>query len=347
MQCFLIRVHGLPNWLFELLLPINPAKTNSMLTASKNNRPVSTASSLLGCLLVALGNAACQRHHIVIVKPAEVRTKREIQEVMRGQLTETLTDPDYTLVPDMALLSAYIYVGKLPPHQRPNYQSADTINYLEEGRLLAAHGWQPFPFHYRLTPPAQQRMDSGLVYDAWIRTDGKTPPIAVLTFRGTDDKADWAANARPAMSKRDRWDQYEQVRALTPALVMKLDSVYGPGIRIFATGHSLGGGLAQHACYSSQRVEKVFAFNSSPLTGYYDFAPDERPEVTNGRRIYRIYESNEILAIPRFFTGYYRNFPKTSDIVLVRYNFSAPLSGSRGIFQHSMQRLATHLREGK
>jgi hypothetical protein len=301
---------------------------------------------LFGCwlLLLTLGSA-CQRHDIVIVKPSKTRIKSHIHQVMRGNLTSDLVDPEFPLVRDMALLSAYVYSGKHPVHQRPNYEGQDTLEYHNERIYLKAHPeWHQFPFNYRLVPPTEQRMDSGLVYDVWIRERVNERSLAVLVFRGTDDKADWAANARPLMSKRDRWDQYEQVCALTPIVVAQLRAAYGPEMPIYATGHSLGGGLAQHACYSSPEVKKVFAFNSSPLTGYYDFSPSQRPTVSNGRRIYRIYESNEILAVPRFFTGYYRNFPEASDIVLMRYNFSAPLGGSRGIHQHSMQRLADNLR---
>ena len=127
-----------------------------------------------------------------------------------------------------------------------------------------------------------------------------------------------------------------------PAVVARLDAAYGGRERIFAVGHSLGGGLAQHAGYTCPRIEKVFAFNSSPLTGYFDVARADRLPPTAARRTYRVYESYEVLALFRAVPGYLDRFRKL-DIVAVRYNFTSALDSPSPFRQHGMQRLVAGL----
>ncbi|MDO7844860.1 alpha/beta fold hydrolase [Hymenobacter sp. M29] len=150
------------------------------------------------------------------------------------------------------------------------------------------------------------------------------------------------ANTRPVTNWPGLWDQYEQARALTPAVVARLDSAYGGRARIFAVGHSLGGGLAQHAGYTCPRIEKVFAFNSSPLTGYFDLARKERLFHGSRRRTFLIYESYEVLALFRAVPSYLDRF-RNLDIVVVRYNFTTGLDSPSPFRQHAMQRLVAGL----
>lgn len=173
-------------------------------------------------------------------------------------------------------------------------------------------------------------------------------PLAVLVFRGTNylEFADWVANLRPLTNTPWVWDQYEQARTLTPVLVAKLDSAYGGGERIFAAGHSLGGGLAQHAGFTCSRIDKVFAFNSSPLTGYCDVAKKERIRHGSARCTHLVYESYEVLAMLRFVPGYLDRFTDNANAVVVRYNFS-DLKSLSPFRQHEMQRLVAGLRAKK
>jgi len=300
-------------------------------------------AALLGCCLLLL-TASCQRPDDVVVSIKTRHYTRTLAEVAQGQLTPTLQDADYQLVSDMAMLSAIVYSGVKSTNHRPDYRQ-DTVKYAVERRELAQHGWQPFAFSCPLTPAKGQRILSGLVYDVWVRPGAV--PLAVLVFRGTNylEFADWVANTRPVTNWPGLWDQYEQARALTPVLVAKLDSAYGGRERIFAAGHSLGGGLAQHASYHSPRIGKVFAFNSSPLTGYFDVAKKQRLLHGSTRRTYLVYESYEVLALFRAAPSYLDRFKK-ADIVVVRYNFSTGLDSPSPFRQHQMQRLVAGLRAG-
>lgn len=69
---------------------------------------------------------------------------------------------------------------------------------------------------------------------------------------------------------------------------------------IISAGHSLGGGLAQQAAYSCERIKRVFAFAPSPVTGFYSVKRRERRENKKGIHISRIFEHEEVLAYFRF-----------------------------------------------
>lgn len=298
--------------------------------------------TLFGCCLL-LFLSACQRPDdaVAIIKGKQYH--RTPAELAQGQLTPTLRDADYQLVLDMAMLSAIVYSGMKVPNHRPDYRQ-DTAKYAVERRELARRGWRPFPFTYPLTAAKGQKMLGGMVYDVWVQARPGTRPLAVLVFRGTNylEFADWVANTRPVTNWPGLWDQYEQARALTPAVVARLDSAYGGRARIMAAGHSLGGGLAQHAGYTCPRIEKVFAFNSSPLTGYFDVAKKERLLHGSQRRTFLVYESYEVLALFRAVPTYLDRF-RNLDIVVVRYNFTTGLDSPSPFRQHTMQRLVAGL----
>ena len=296
---------------------------------------------LLGSCLLLL--TACQRPDDVVVGIRNQQYHRTLAEMGQGKLTPELCDHDYRLVSDMALLSAVVYAGAQAPAHRPDYQQ-DTAKYGPARRELARRGWQPFAFDYPLVAENGQRLLGGMVYDVWVRATPGTVPLAVLVFRGTNylELADWVANARPVTNWPGLYDQYEQARALVPAVVARLDAAYGGRERIFAAGHSLGGGLAQHAGYTCPRIAKVFAFNSSPLTGYFDVAPKDRLPPDAARRTYLVYESYEVLALFRAAPGYLDRF-RPLDIVVVRYNFTSGLDSPSPLRQHGMQRLVAGL----
>ena len=72
------------------------------------------------------------------------------------------------------------------------------------------------------------------------------------------------------------------------------------GAELYSTGHSLGGGLAQEFAYALPRndnvprVTKVFAFDPSPVTGFYSVGKDLRDYNKTDLRIDRIYERKEV-----------------------------------------------------
>lgn len=134
-------------------------------------------------------------------------------------------------------------------------------------KWLTAQRWQLFGHK---TYPSGEKSDETLECDLWINK-GAVPPQVVVAFRGTDGD-----------ENRER-EQYAAVH--TPAFrsdVMEAASAAGPDAVLTATGHSLGGGLAQHLFYYSQlwpiNVKQVTVFDPSPLTGKEFGSERERNE---------------------------------------------------------------------
>lgn len=146
--------------------------------------------------------------------------------------------------------------------------------------------------------PGTPRCLDGLEYHVWRRRDCGT---AVIAFRGTDfnEIADWLTNFRWFLGRRF-FDQYDQVQEAVPDIIKAL---YGEGCRprtIVATGHSLGGGLAQHAAYGDKRIGYVYAFDPSPVTAFFGIPFPERNAATQDLGIDRVYEAGEVLSLPRY-----------------------------------------------
>ena len=184
---------------------------------------------------------------------------------------------------------------------------------------------------------------AGLSYEVWEKIDAEQVIVA-LVFRGTDDKADWWANFRwvtryvPFVR-----DQYMQVQSLTQPLVDAIRERHqGKTIRIITAGHSLGGGLAHHAAYVSDGIKEVFAFDSSPVTGFYSLSNTQRRKNAIGIVVRRIYERGEILATLRRIVRFFNPLStKDPEIIEIRFN----LSQGSAVTQHNMRTLAYKLKE--
>lgn len=163
----------------------------------------------------------------------------------------------------------------------------------------------------------------------------------VIAFRGTDFEQadDWFSNLRWITRFLPFYDQYEQVqRHIGPILDRALQG--RTDASVVATGHSLGGGLAQQAAYMDARIRAVQAFDPSAVTGYYDAD-------VNGKRnakdllIDRVFQRGEVLAYLRFFmTQLYPVSASNPQIRTVRFSF-----GAKGnmVDKHSMDDLAAGL----
>ncbi len=190
----------------------------------------------------------------------------------------------------------------------------------------------------------------GLFYRVWKRERPDAVEV-VLAFRGTGGFPDWLrGNLRWATRFWPGDDQYDRSRDRAHKLVLHF--LQGPGkpasgkpVRFFTTGHSLGGGLAQTAYYHLPgQITQAIAFNSSPVTGYMD-QEDEvrrkgctcREELGAESRVYRVYESNEILAWARFPLKIV--LPLHRHIQEVRFGFAR----GNGVSQHSMENFAIEL----
>ena len=145
-------------------------------------------------------------------------------------------------------------------------------------RRVQAMGWK----RCATCEPLETAAHGGLAFSTWVKTRPDQPPLVVIAFRGTEAKEvdDWMSNFR--------W---------VPDLLSQIDREVGGPTELVTTGHSLGGGLAQQAGYGSVRIARVYGFDPSPVTGYYDLPAEQRKQSSVGKRIYRIYEHGEVLAI--------------------------------------------------
>jgi hypothetical protein len=177
----------------------------------------------------------------------------------------------------------------------------------------------------------------------------------VMAFGGTvfSNERDWLANFRWFIPIHN--DEYtEVVKNLGPAFITELkqhkassDGSYLNGIALYSTGHSLGGGLAQQFAYALpndpdvKRVEQVFAFDPSPVTGFYSVNTETRDRNKQGLKIDRIYQRGEILAMLRSFTSiFYPPSTENPTVRGVRYNLFYSFNP---VANHSMINLACQL----
>lgn len=128
-----------------------------------------------------------------------------------------------------------------------------------------------------------------------------------------------------------------------------LRSAGGDAIRIVATGHSLGGGLAQHFAHTFKqasttstgpRVSEVYAFDPSPVTGWFSAADPPRSHNAKDLVVHRIFEHGEILAYVRLLTSRLATSAKNPSIWEYRYNFD---DKANIVKNHSMRSLACGL----
>jgi pimeloyl-ACP methyl ester carboxylesterase len=116
---------------------------------------------------------------------------------------------------------------------------------------------------------------------------------------------------------------------------------------IYSTGHSLGGGLAQQFAYSlprnsrQRRVAQVYAFDPSPVTGFYSVDAALRDMNKAELCIDRIYERGEVLAILRSLTSLFIKPSASSPSIRgVRYSLFVSVDPIRS---HSILELASKI----
>ncbi|MEM7246843.1 MAG: hypothetical protein AAF533_15935 [Acidobacteriota bacterium] len=199
------------------------------------------------------------------------------------------------------LLSGQPYpeLEELSRHARLSYNVYCT----KPGQLLSIPGWS----RRKDCEVEPQRRKwtynvSGLHYEVWASDDGHR---AAIVYRGTnpDEAGDWFANARWATRFIPRvQDQYLQAASVLDQVLAKIKESCGESVRITVAGHSLGGGLAQHAAYRSTELNTVYAFHPSPVTGYYSVPRAQRDRARRGTRIFRMHERGEVLTYPRLIT---------------------------------------------
>jgi hypothetical protein len=218
--------------------------------------------------------------------------------------------------------------------------------------ILGDEGWSRWP-DFPDSKLLEKISRSHLRVEVWRNPSRAAVAVA---FGGTVFKSgkDWKSNLRWFIPHHN--DEYTQiVNEFGPAFVKEVvrreqepEWAFLSNAKIYATGHSLGGGLAQQFAYSLPldsrvpRVSKVFAFDPSPVTGFYSLPENTRNENSNGLEIDRIYERGEILALLRSLENFvYPASAINPKIRQVRYN----LFSRRPISGHSMTDLACKLIE--
>lgn len=142
----------------------------------------------------------------------------------------------------------------------------------------------------------------GLQYETYVYSVDSGKPIeAVIAFRGTENHPsqrwlDWSTSFAAAFGFEPK--QYAEAQPRILNLIKRLQEA-NSDVRIYATGHSLGGGLAQQAGYLSKSVLEVFTFNTSPVTNW-TFLRKKNLVEQGFPIIHRVYHGGEFLEIPRF-----------------------------------------------
>jgi hypothetical protein len=164
---------------------------------------------------------------------------------------------------------------------------------------------------------------TGLEYETYVKFDQTGKPLqAVIAFRGTENierqwSGDWIANfshidfglGGNAQFKEARREGLRLIDALSLVLPKTKSSsvcaatsgkTEGEQVPIDLTGHSLGGGLAQHLAYSSKacQVRATIAFDPSPATGWF-YLRFRGDVVTKDPLIERVYIDGEVLSFVR------------------------------------------------
>ena len=150
-------------------------------------------------------------------------------------------------------------------------------------------------------------ISGGPTFHVWARTRfpqraGAACSEVSIAFRGsTLSTADWLTNFDPVTGYVVD-DHYRQLRRNIDAIIKKITTLdcyrRAKNPQIVSVGHSLGAGLAQFSALANNparsRIVKVFAFDSSPVTGASYI--DKHVQMQNAdAEIDQVYQSGEAL----------------------------------------------------
>jgi len=247
--------------------------------------------------------------------------------------------------------AAYRKMLAAHPKRRPRDRETDIQIVDRASQVLQGHGWElwkDFPDDGLL----RKISVSHLRVEVWEHLATNS---IVVAFGGTVFKSgkDWKSNLRWFLPKSK--DEYTEIVAVFgPAFKIALsqraqswDPARSANTRLYATGHSLGGGLAQQFAYAlpvqgaQVRVQHVYAFDPSPVTGYFSVAKKLRESNRIGLSIDRIYERGEVLALVRSLTSLFVKPSAVNPTIRgIRYDL---FPSCNPIHSHSMDALADGL----
>ncbi len=184
-----------------------------------------------------------------------------------------------------------------------------------EAAIPLPEGWQ------EIAELRQELPAVGLAFAVFEKHEGSKLVEVVVAFRGTDDKKDWIQNLVPF--------HRVQVPPASEAFERILKRYEGQDVKVVATGHSLGGGLAFHMSFVYPNVDAV-AFNSSPVT-------KAGLKLQKGNSRTSVWESGEIVQMIRNSVNWSRS--RWHDVRRVEFRFVHGLP----VMQHGVDRLAMNL----
>lgn len=267
----------------------------------------------------------------------------------RIQLADTASAANHVL--PLALMAAYAYTDGPGCARGGNFETGEALRWREAlgAATNSDAGWRLEP---SLGSPGGCEDEQGLMFHVWVRHT-ETRDEVVLSFRGTNGWNDWwYGNLWPVVHFFTDDHQYGRARAAAEHVIATLTeraSAAGRPPPIFrTTGHSLGGGLAQHVLYSHPTpVLQAIVFDPSHVTGFVSLGRDLRVEGCSCRaelnteaRILRVYESHEILSWLRF--PHKVMFPPERHVQELRFPFERSWNL---VTQHGMASLAHHLKD--
>ena len=247
-------------------------------------------------------------------------------------------------------------VSRVPPATPEAYVSACRPDH---GGRLPLPGWTMWS-NFPSASLREKAREVGLYVEVWERN--ASPPVVAVVFRGTEAASwkDWVSNFRWFLRFVPLYpDQYTVVardvgNEVLADLKRKIEGgrEHYKAVQIVTTGHSLGGGLAQHLAYALPpvttaggtvlpRVSNVYGFDPSPVTGWYSVSRTLRTANAEGLKIDRVFEHGEVLAYLRLILRYL-NPPSARDpsIREIRYNF---VDSINPFSSHSMRLIACSL----
>ena len=199
----------------------------------------------------------------------------------------------------------------------------------------------PPPVGWTQSPDPRDVIDdrrTSLYFEVWEKKASLDSVEVAVVFRGTHEWKDWWSNLRWLTRFIPiGWDQYDLTRREIAEVVDRARE-RNASARVVTAGHSLGGGLAQHAAYACPDIGQVFAFDSSPVTGFRSIPEPARTTNRQDIVIDRVYERGEILSYLRQFVR--KLVPlslKDPAITEIRFN----VTKGDLVKQHSMVKLVS------